>query len=117
LGMPLNSYITMARGAVPTAILTAKAHLDAGLATYAVIARSNKDFSHAQRSTESGELGRRHTLEKAGYWGKPLGDLRAMSHHTFFARRHMYEYGTTSEQLGSIAVAARGWAQGNPLAR
>ena len=33
------------------------------------------------------------------------------------ARRHMLEYGTTSEQLGAIAVAQREWAVMNPLAQ
>jgi acetyl-CoA acetyltransferase len=33
------------------------------------------------------------------------------------ARRHMHEYGTTSEQLGHIAVAQRAWAQMNPRAQ
>ena len=33
------------------------------------------------------------------------------------ARRHMNTYGTTSEQLGAIAVAQREWAQLNPLAQ
>ncbi|MET0929642.1 MAG: thiolase family protein, partial [Aeromicrobium sp.] len=33
------------------------------------------------------------------------------------ARRHMNTYGTTSEQLGNIAVAQREWAQLNPLAQ
>lgn len=33
------------------------------------------------------------------------------------ARRHMQTYGTTSEQLGAIAVAQRAWAAGNPLAQ
>ena len=32
------------------------------------------------------------------------------------AMRHMYEYGTTSEQLAEIAVATRKWAQLNPKA-
>jgi acetyl-CoA acetyltransferase len=32
------------------------------------------------------------------------------------ARRHMYEYGTTSQQLGAIAVSQRAWAVDNPLA-
>jgi acetyl-CoA acetyltransferase len=32
------------------------------------------------------------------------------------ARRHMQRYGTTSEQLGQVAVAQRAWAAGNPLA-
>jgi len=33
------------------------------------------------------------------------------------ARRHMERYGTTSEQLGAIAVAQRDWAALNPLAQ
>ena len=32
------------------------------------------------------------------------------------ASRHMYRYGTTSEQLAEVAVAARRWASLNPLA-
>ena len=32
------------------------------------------------------------------------------------AQRHMYQYGTTSEQLAEIAVAARKWASLNPVA-
>src|SRR4051794_19275243 len=33
------------------------------------------------------------------------------------ARRHMHEYGTTSEQLGAIAVSTRAWACLNPMAQ
>jgi acetyl-CoA acetyltransferase len=33
------------------------------------------------------------------------------------ARRHMHAYGTTSEQLGAIAIAQRDWAARNPLAQ
>jgi acetyl-CoA acetyltransferase len=33
------------------------------------------------------------------------------------ARRHMETFGTTSEQLGAIAVAQRAWATRNPLAQ
>ncbi|MDR0779420.1 MAG: thiolase [Pseudomonadales bacterium] len=32
------------------------------------------------------------------------------------AARHMYQYGTTAEQLAEVAVAARRWAQRNPAA-
>jgi acetyl-CoA acetyltransferase len=32
------------------------------------------------------------------------------------AARHMYQYGTTREQLAAVAVAARQWAQRNPRA-
>ncbi|WP_457226479.1 thiolase family protein [Nocardia gipuzkoensis] len=37
--------------------------------------------------------------------------------YSLAARRHMLEYGTTSEQLGAIAVAQRDWAVLNPLAQ
>ena len=55
--------------------------------------------------------------EKEGYWGKALGDLRAASHHSWMAARHMAVFGTTSEQLGAIAVQQRAWACLNPEAR
>src|SRR6266568_6896741 len=38
-------------------------------------------------------------------------------HYALAARRHMERYGTTSEQLGAIAVAQRRWAAGNPAAQ
>lgn len=39
------------------------------------------------------------------------------THYALAARRHMAAFGTTSEQLGAIAVAQRQWAAGNPLAQ
>lgn len=41
----------------------------------------------------------------------------APAKYAMAARRHMEEYGTTSEQFGAVAVAARAWAQMNPLAQ
>jgi acetyl-CoA acetyltransferase/uncharacterized OB-fold protein len=38
-------------------------------------------------------------------------------HYALAARRHMDRYGTTSDQLGAIAVAQRQWAAGNPAAQ
>ena len=37
--------------------------------------------------------------------------------HGWYAARHMYEFGTTAEQLGSVALAHRAWANRNPQAR
>jgi acetyl-CoA acetyltransferase len=39
-----------------------------------------------------------------------------IANYAMAARRHMYEFGTTSEQLAEIAVAARSWAALNPNA-
>jgi acetyl-CoA acetyltransferase len=48
----------------------------------------------------------------------PAVGLTGANHfYALAARRHMLRYGTTSEQLGAIAVAQRAWAAGNPLAR
>ena len=45
-----------------------------------------------------------------GYYGANPGYAMA-------ARRHMHLFGTTSEQLGAIAVSQRKWAQMNPWAQ
>ena len=39
-----------------------------------------------------------------------------ISAYALAASRHMYEFGTTREQLAEVAVAARAWANRNPLA-
>jgi acetyl-CoA acetyltransferase len=46
----------------------------------------------------------------------PYGIPSPIGYFALVAARHMYEYGTTSEQLAEIAVAARKWAQLNPKA-
>lgn len=38
---------------------------------------------------------------------EPYGLIGAVAMHAFAASRHMHEYGTTSEQLGAVAIAAR----------
>jgi len=46
-----------------------------------------------------------------------LGFRSVNAYYALAARRHMERYGTTSEQLGAIAVATRAWAAGNPRAQ
>ena len=48
----------------------------------------------------------------------PAAGLKAApERYAVAARRHMETYGTTSEQLGAVAVAARQWASMNPQAQ
>ena len=61
--------------------------------------------------------GSRHAYEKAwgddavyGWFGVPAG-------YAMLARRHMEEFGTTSDQLGAIAVAIRKHGAANPNAQ
>jgi acetyl-CoA acetyltransferase len=55
----------------------------------------------------------------AGWWGLlgASGVIGANPMYALAARRHMETYGTTSEQLGHIAVAQRAWAALNPAAQ
>src|SRR5215475_1157120 len=55
----------------------------------------------------------------AGWWGLlgASGVIGANPMYALAARRHMVRYGTTSEQLGHIAVAQRAWAALNPAAQ
>lgn len=46
----------------------------------------------------------------------PWGMLTPVGGYALAAHRHMHQYGTTSEQLAEIAVAARSWASLNPAA-
>jgi acetyl-CoA acetyltransferase len=64
-------------------------------------------YSGAGRQSGTGMAG----LPMAyGYYGANPGYAMA-------ARRHMHLFGTTSEQLGAIAIAQRAWAQMNPWAQ
>jgi acetyl-CoA acetyltransferase len=46
----------------------------------------------------------------------PYRPMNPFSSYALAASRHMHEYGTTKEQLGEVALAARKWAQLNPAA-
>jgi acetyl-CoA acetyltransferase len=46
-----------------------------------------------------------------------IGQLNPNAGYAMAARRHMALYGTTSEQLGAIAVSTRAWAVTNPIAQ
>ncbi|OZC83490.1 sterol carrier protein [Rhodococcus sp. 06-418-1B] len=56
---------------------------------------------------------------RPGFAGLPVasGLIGPNVGYALAARRHMDRYGTTSEQLGSIAVSTREWARLNPLAQ
>lgn len=50
-------------------------------------------------------------------WSLVSGAVNPNILYALCARRHMETYGTTSQQLGEIAVAQRAWAAGNPHAQ
>ncbi|OLT22709.1 sterol carrier protein [Actinomadura sp. CNU-125] len=67
----------------------------------------------------SGAAYHRDAREWYGFGGMTaaLGLRSVNAFYALAAQRHMARYGTTSEQLGAIAVATREWAARNPLAQ
>ena len=112
LGLPCKMYFGIGRGGTAGIMGTVAASkfLELGMADYVVLAYGAKDWSRSRGPEKTGI----RSIEKIGHWGKPFGDLAAVSHHTFFASRHMHEYGTKPEHFGAIAVQQREWAQLNP---
>ena len=88
-------------------VVSAALALDAGLCNVAVIA-----YGSNQRSA----TGKLAGSSRASPWETPYKPLRPITSYALAAARHMHEYGTTKEQLGEVALAARAWAQLNPEA-
>ncbi|MFI7006683.1 thiolase [Streptomyces sp. NPDC050145] len=88
-------------------LLHAALAIDAGLCTNALIAYG---------STQRSDGGRLVSPTKLLPWEEAYKPRYPVSMYALAASRHMYEYGTTREQLAEVAVAARDWAQLNPKA-
>lgn len=81
--------------------------LDAGLIDYALIC-----YGSNQR-TGAGKL---VSAQAPSPFEFPYRPNNPVASYALAASRHMHQYGTTSEQLASVAVAARQWANLNPEA-
>lgn len=87
-----------------------------GIANVALITHGETRRSNAKRGVRT-----RPAAEDPLYPDSQFEHLYGMSlaappYYAMACSRHMYEYGTTSEQLAEIAVATRKWAQLNPKA-
>jgi acetyl-CoA acetyltransferase len=97
----------------------------AGCATVAhaamAIAQGRASVVVCWRARNRGSGGRPWAATGAGVAGDaqftaPYGLVRPVDQIAMLARRHMYEYGTRSEDFGAVAVAARKHAVRNPNA-
>lgn len=75
-------------------------------------------YGSAQRTSKIGrkEVAASRRLMDPQPYEQPYQPMMPLSAYALAASRHMYEYGTTREQLAEVAVAARRWAQLNPSA-
>jgi acetyl-CoA acetyltransferase len=89
--------------------------VQSGMASVVACVFADSPLRPERRS--SSVYGTRHA--GSGWWGLlgASGIVGANPMYALAARRHMERYGTTSEQLGHIAVAQRAWAGLNPAAQ
>jgi acetyl-CoA acetyltransferase len=103
-------------GSTPAAMLEyADAVITAGRATAVVLVYADAPLQQGRSAgasyTRGGAVHGMNSLNAAhGYLGANVA-------YALAAQRHMHLYGTTSEQLGAIAVAQRAWAQMNEHAQ
>ncbi|HET6793062.1 MAG TPA: thiolase domain-containing protein [Acidimicrobiales bacterium] len=90
-------------GHAAMAIATGKCHV-------ALVTLAGKPRTGGARPGGSGRVGGAPEANFEGLWGMP----GAVGGYALAAQRHMYEYGTTSEQLAAIKVAASHHARHNP---
>ncbi|GAA1850524.1 thiolase [Pseudonocardia ailaonensis] len=84
----------------------AAAAIRAGMCTTALIGYGSTQRTDGARMVRS--------MSEPSAYEAPHGGLWPIAGYALMAQRHMHEYGTTSEQLAEVAVAAREWALLNP---
>ena len=67
-------------------------------------------------SNQGSGFGKLKSMAETPLYEAPYAPRYPISSYALAAARHMHQYGTTREDLAHIAVAARRWAQLNPLA-
>jgi acetyl-CoA acetyltransferase len=90
-----------------TQVAHAQAAIEAGLCEVAVIC-----YGSVQRSAGRSRV----SPPEYNPYETPFRPVLPASAYALAASRHMYEFGTTREQLAAVAVAARQWALLNPAA-
>lgn len=116
LGFRNLSWMTQAGDGGPAGNATiahATAAIQAGMAETVVVYRSLNGRSGA-RIGQAGGSG--NEILGSDAFQIPWGMVAPVTQFGQFARRHMIEYGTTSEQFGAVAVTMREHAAGNPNA-
>ena len=114
LGLPAARYVaefSSGGNAAGLIIQTACAAIEAGLAENVLCYRAMNGRSGLR-------LGGERALEARGFtqYTAPFGWITYPQAMAMWCRRHMIRYGTTSEQLGRVAVTMRKNAAANPRA-
>jgi acetyl-CoA acetyltransferase len=104
----------MGGGSLLSSIQNACLAIDAGVASCVLIPAGRRGYSGERISTGQGVV--ESVLATVAEFEAPYGNVGAAQWFAQAAQRHMYEYGTTSEQFGHVAVTCRANANLNPQA-
>ncbi len=120
LGLPelrFSSTIRTGGASFISAIQSACLAIAGGVARCALLTAGRRGYS-AQRvsKTSEGSMLPMPILATMDEFERPYGNSVAAQWFAQAARRHMHEFGTTSEHFGQIAVACRAHANLNPRA-
>jgi acetyl-CoA acetyltransferase len=120
LGLPslrFSSTLRTGGASFVSAIQSACLAVAAGVATNVLLVAGRRGYS-AQRVSKSSEgtMPPMPVMRQIDEFERPFGNSVAVQWFAQAARRHMHEYGTTSEHFGHIAVACRRHANLNPNA-
>ena len=85
-----------------------------GHAMRAIVAGQCEVAVIAYASTQRSDAGKLVTGADILPYERPYGALFPISGYAMAMQRHMYEFGTTREQLAKVAVTASQWASRNP---
>jgi acetyl-CoA acetyltransferase len=120
LGLPelaFSSTIRTGGASFASAIQSAALAVHGGVARHVLLVAGRRGFS-AQRvsRTSEGAIAPHPVMRSVEEFERTFGNTVASQWFAQAARRHMHEFGTTSEHFGHIAVACRKHANLNPRA-
>src|SRR3954447_20897099 len=111
------SQISQAGSTAGAQVQLAALAIAGGLATTVAIVHADAPLKPAARSGDAYRRLPGHVATGFAGLAAVAGPRNPNSGYALAAQRHMNRFGTTSEQLGAIAVGQRAWAVNNPLAR
>jgi len=117
LGLQLGWHGSGGEGPAQVApVMLAALAVAAGLCRHVLVYRTVTEASAAAGTGRLGIGAGSRSVSGFAQWVIPFGAMSAANWLAMHAVRHMHEFGTTKEQLGEIALAARAHAALNPAA-
>ncbi|MCL0102005.1 transporter, partial [Dehalococcoidia bacterium] len=113
LGLPeINFTVELHMGGASgtAGVFTAAMAVASGVARHVLVISGRNGYSGARVSQARASRGLEPATAKQSMsleFEAPFGVMVPMQYYSLLARRHMFQYGTTSQQLGAIAVTMR----------